>query len=108
MNNNANQAVWRGTGDQATQDNPLGRVLKLGLDVHYRQVTLFLAARSAKYNAATGAAINASFITGLSAFFPNLAVGPTPSSRPRRQSNPALKTRIAKRDREIETTGGID
>jgi transposase len=40
MNNNPNQAVWKGTGDQATQDNPLGKVLKLGLDVHYRQVTV--------------------------------------------------------------------
>jgi hypothetical protein len=40
MNNKPNQSVWKGTGDEATQDNALVRVLNLGLDLHYRQVTV--------------------------------------------------------------------
>jgi transposase len=39
MNNN-NQPILEGNRDQAIQDNPLVRVLKLGLDLHYRQVTV--------------------------------------------------------------------
>jgi hypothetical protein len=38
MKNNA--AIWEGIGDESTQDNALVRALKLGLDVHYRQVTV--------------------------------------------------------------------
>src|ERR1700756_5963512 len=38
MKNNA--AIWKGIGDESTQDNALVRALKLGLDVHYRQVTV--------------------------------------------------------------------
>ena len=38
------EVVSKGNWDQATQDNPLDRVmvrvLKLGLDLHYRQVTV--------------------------------------------------------------------
>jgi len=34
------KAVSKGTGDEATQDNGLVRALNLGLDVHYRQVTV--------------------------------------------------------------------
>ena len=32
--------ISKGIGAEATQDKALGRVLKLGLDVHYRQVTV--------------------------------------------------------------------
>jgi hypothetical protein len=35
-----NEAIWKGIGDESTQDNALVRALKLGLDVHYRQVTV--------------------------------------------------------------------
>jgi transposase len=38
--NKTNKAVSKRTRDEATQDNALVRVLKLGLDLHYRQVTL--------------------------------------------------------------------
>jgi hypothetical protein len=38
MKNNA--AIWEGIGDESTQDNALVRALKLGLDVHYRQVNV--------------------------------------------------------------------
>jgi hypothetical protein len=34
------QAVSKETGDEATQDKAQVRALKLGLDVHYRQVTV--------------------------------------------------------------------
>jgi hypothetical protein len=40
MNNKPNEAVSKGSGEEATQDNALVRVLKLGLDLHYRQVTV--------------------------------------------------------------------
>src|ERR1700736_4966020 len=40
MNNKPNKAESKRTGDEATQDNALVRVLKLGLDLHYRQVTV--------------------------------------------------------------------
>lgn len=38
--NKTNQAVSNRTEDEATQDSVLVRVLKLGLDLHYRQVTV--------------------------------------------------------------------
>jgi transposase len=38
--NKENKAVSEGTGDEATQDNAVVRALNLGLDVHYRQVTV--------------------------------------------------------------------
>jgi hypothetical protein len=38
MNNN--KVISKGIGDEATQDNVVVRALKLGLDVHYRQVTV--------------------------------------------------------------------
>ena len=40
MNNKANGAVSKGIRDKATQDNVVVRALNLGLDVHYRQVTV--------------------------------------------------------------------
>jgi hypothetical protein len=40
MNNKPNETVSKGSGEEATQDNALVRVLKLGLDLHYRQVTV--------------------------------------------------------------------
>jgi transposase len=40
MENTLTTAVSKGNGEQATQDNTLARVLKLGLDLHYRQVTV--------------------------------------------------------------------
>ena len=38
--NQLNGEISKGIGAEATQDKALGRVLKLGLDVHYRQVTV--------------------------------------------------------------------
>ena len=38
--NELNGEISKGIGAEATQDKALGRVLKLGLDVHYRQVTV--------------------------------------------------------------------
>ena len=38
--NQQNKAVSKGTGDEATQDHGFVRALNLGLDVHYRQVTV--------------------------------------------------------------------
>src|SRR5215467_10396030 len=40
MNNQPNGAVSKGIRDKATQDNVVVRALNLGLDVHYRQVTV--------------------------------------------------------------------
>jgi hypothetical protein len=40
MNNKPTTAVSKGNGEEATQDNVVARVLNLGLDVHYRQVTV--------------------------------------------------------------------
>jgi transposase len=40
MNNKPNKTVSKGSGEEATQDKALIRVLKLGLDLHYRQVTV--------------------------------------------------------------------
>src|SRR6516225_10814046 len=40
MNNKPNGAVSKGIRDKATQDNVVVRALNLGLDVHYRQVTV--------------------------------------------------------------------
>src|SRR5215469_2751476 len=40
MQNTLTTAVSKGNGEEATQDNTLARVLNLGLDVHYRQVTV--------------------------------------------------------------------
>jgi hypothetical protein len=39
MKNTLIQAVSKEAGNEATQDKALVRALKLGLDVHYRQVT---------------------------------------------------------------------
>ena len=38
--NQINGEISKGIGDEATQEKALVRVLKLGLDVHYRQVTV--------------------------------------------------------------------
>ena len=35
-----NEEISKGIGDEATQDKALVKTLKLGLDVHYRQVTV--------------------------------------------------------------------
>jgi hypothetical protein len=43
MKNNA--AIWKGIGNESTQDSALVRALKLGLDVHYRQVTVAMHAQ---------------------------------------------------------------
>jgi hypothetical protein len=40
MKNTLIQAVSKEAGNEATQDKALVRALKLGLDVHYRQVTV--------------------------------------------------------------------
>ena len=40
MQNTLTTAVSKGNGEEATQEDTVARVLNLGLDVHYRQVTV--------------------------------------------------------------------
>jgi transposase len=50
--NQINGGISKGIGDEATQEKALVRVLKLGLDVHYRQVTVAMQEDGARIKAA--------------------------------------------------------
>jgi hypothetical protein len=56
-----NEAIWKGIGDESTQDNALVRALKLGLDVHYRQVTVAMQEDGGRIKAA-GKMIHGAFL----------------------------------------------